>query len=189
MSNWSVCWCFYQGCNELWGKIISSISTISGHSTLITRLKALQFIQALRWPGYQHFLFFLQCSATCERGMSMRSVKCRSVDGRILNDTSCDVLSRPEDKKDCYMGSCPLVSIKTTSHVTTSHVTTSLVPETNTYKWKSSVWTQVRWIQFYSHCYITCIEEEIQTIFTFSILVFSNTFGERVQASWHWELA
>lgn len=91
----------------------------------------------------------------------MRSVKCRSRDGRILNDTSCDLLKRPEDKKSCYMGSCPGVPVKNSYPVTTSHI-----PDSSTYSWKSGIWSQVCFAVIH---YIFCYDGELgQLYFAFS---------------------
>ncbi|XP_038060636.1 A disintegrin and metalloproteinase with thrombospondin motifs 9-like [Patiria miniata] len=48
-----------------------------------------------------------QCSATCGGGIRSRLVLCRLRSGRTLSDSSCNLLSRPENTRICSANPCP----------------------------------------------------------------------------------
>ena len=76
----------------------------------------------------------LQCSTTCEKGVSMRAVKCR-VGTSLLQDTACDASKRPQDRQSCDLGTCP-----TPPPVTTT-TTTTTAPQAAF--WRFGSWTEV----------------------------------------------
>ncbi|XP_059166444.1 A disintegrin and metalloproteinase with thrombospondin motifs 9-like [Physella acuta] len=53
------------------------------------------------------------CSVTCDRGISMRAVKCR-VGEKLQDDSFCDSSLKPDDTRQCYMGACPTPKPKPT---------------------------------------------------------------------------
>ena len=75
-----------------------------------------------------------QCSVTCEKGVSMRAVKCR-VSTSLLEDSACDASKRPQDTRPCFMGSCPTAPPLTTT------TTTALAPQAAF--WRFGSWTEV----------------------------------------------
>ena len=71
---------------------------------------------------------------TCEKGVSMRAVKCR-VSTSLLEDRACDASKRPQDARSCFMGSCPTARPLTT--------TTTPRPAPQAAFWRFGSWTEV----------------------------------------------
>ena len=53
-----------------------------------------------------HYLC-LQCSVTCGTGVSVRTVTCRSLDGKQMSDSSCSAIeNKPASSQECTKQSC-----------------------------------------------------------------------------------
>lgn len=102
---------------------------------------------------------FLQCSATCGDGTSMRAVKCR-VSTSLLDDAVCDASKRPLDTRPCQLGSCP-----TTAPLTT---TTTTPPAPRAAFWRFGSWTEVRVLVLLSR---SLIEPEVDFTKSFYLKV------------------
>lgn len=80
-----------------------------------------------------------QCSATCGKGIQQRVVKCRSINGAIVDDGACDAGTRPRTDSTCRIETCITTAITTFPvHVENKeiHQTTSVT------LWRTGSWTE-----------------------------------------------
>ncbi|PVD24393.1 hypothetical protein C0Q70_14875 [Pomacea canaliculata] len=99
------------------------------------------------------------CSVTCDKGVSMRAVKCRLASS-LLEDTQCDATKRPEDTQPCFMGACP-----TTPPLTTT-TTAKTAPQAAF--WRFGSWTECSATcgTGTKHRFVSCMDYQSQVINT-----------------------
>ena len=100
------------------------------------------------------FLFPLQCSVTCGKGIKQRIVRCRGASGIPLRSAECNAATRPWTQTICYQPSCETRAIVVRESQTFVHSPpppadpeTASPPSNRWISWRTGGWTG---------CSVTC---------------------------------